>query len=104
MERLAPRFHVLAVDSHDWGRSPAWPSDRVITLSDEAALIEPALERAGSPVTLVGHSYGAAVALLAALADPATPPDKVNPVIGAASRSDLTAVSSRRRRQWGGRR
>jgi len=70
MELLAPRFHVLAVDSYDSGKSPAWPSDRVITLSDEVALIEPVLERAGAPVTLVGHSYGAAVALVAALADP----------------------------------
>jgi len=69
MERLAPRFHVLAVDSYDSGRSPAWPSDRVITLSDEVALIDPVLGRADAPVTLVGHSYGAAVALVAALAD-----------------------------------
>jgi pimeloyl-ACP methyl ester carboxylesterase len=68
-DRLAPRFHVLAVDSYDSGRSPSWPSDRVITLRDEVDLIEPVLARAGSPVTLVGHSYGAAVALIAALAD-----------------------------------
>src|SRR4029453_18826036 len=31
---------------------------------------EPVLGRAGSPLALVGHSYGAAVALIAALADP----------------------------------
>jgi pimeloyl-ACP methyl ester carboxylesterase len=35
------------------------------------ALIEPVLAKAGSPVALVGHSYGAAVALIAALANPA---------------------------------
>jgi pimeloyl-ACP methyl ester carboxylesterase len=70
MEVLAPRFHVLAVDSYDSGQSPSWPSDRVITLRDEVDLIEPVLTAAGSPVTLVGHSYGAAVALIAALADP----------------------------------
>lgn len=34
------------------------------------ALLEPVLERAGTPLALVGHSYGAAVALVAALADP----------------------------------
>ncbi len=42
----------------------------MITLHDEAVLAEPALARAGSPLTLVGHSYGAAVALILALRDP----------------------------------
>ena len=71
MDRLAPKFHVLAPDSYGAGKSPDWPSDRSIRLLDEVALIEPVLARAGSPVTLVGHSYGAAIALIAALADPA---------------------------------
>ena len=71
MDRLAPKFRVLAPDSYGAGKSPDWPSDRAIRLLDEVALIEPVLARAGSPLTLVGHSYGAAVALIAALADPA---------------------------------
>ena len=70
MELLAPTFRVLAPDSYDSGKSPRWPSDRVIRLRDEAALIEPVLARAGSPLALVGHSYGAAVALIAALKNP----------------------------------
>ena len=70
MDLLAPRFEVLAPDSYDAGKSPHWPSDRVIQLRDEVELIEPVLRRAGSPLALVGHSYGAAVALIAALADP----------------------------------
>jgi pimeloyl-ACP methyl ester carboxylesterase len=70
LERLAPRFHVLAPDSYGAGKSPAWPSDRIVTLSDEAALAEPVLARAGTPLTLVGHSYGGAVALIAALLNP----------------------------------
>lgn len=70
MDRLAPNFRVLAPDSYGAGKSPDWPSDRTITLSDEAAFIEPVLARAGSPFTLVGHSYGAAVALIAAMANP----------------------------------
>jgi pimeloyl-ACP methyl ester carboxylesterase len=70
IDHLAPRFHVFAVDSYDSGKSPAWPSDRVISLKDEVALIEPVLSRAGSPCMLVGHSYGAAVALMAALGAP----------------------------------
>ena len=70
MDLLAPRFRVLAPDSYDSGKSPQWPSDRVISLRDEVALIEPVLARAGAPLALVGHSYGAAVALIAALANP----------------------------------
>lgn len=70
MDRLAPRFRVFAPDSYDCGRSPRWPSDRVIRLRDEVALIEPVLTRAGSPLALVGHSFGAVVALIAALENP----------------------------------
>jgi pimeloyl-ACP methyl ester carboxylesterase len=70
MDLLAPKFRIIAPDLYDCGKSPTWPSDRVIRLRDEAALIEPVLEQAGAPLALVGHSYGAAVALIAALANP----------------------------------
>lgn len=70
MDRLAPRFHVLAPDSHAVGRSPPWPSAGPGRLRDEVALIEPVLERAGAPLALVGHSYGAAIALIAAIDKP----------------------------------
>jgi pimeloyl-ACP methyl ester carboxylesterase len=70
MEALEPKFHVLAADSYGAGRSPAWPADRKVRLRDEAALLEPVFARAGEPFALVGHSYGAAVALIAAIALP----------------------------------
>ena len=70
MEKLAPRFHVLAVDSYGAGKSPAWPPDRAVSLAEEAALAEPVLERAAAPFVLVGHSYGGAVALVAAVREP----------------------------------
>ncbi len=70
MDVLAPDFHVFAPDSYDSGRGPSWPSDLVISLRDEAALLEPVFARAGSPFAMVGHSYGAAIALIAALANP----------------------------------
>ena len=70
MDSLASKFRVFAPDSYDSGKGPHWPSDRIIRLRDEAELVEPVLARAGSPLTLVGHSYGAAVALIAALANP----------------------------------
>jgi pimeloyl-ACP methyl ester carboxylesterase len=66
MELLAPRFHVLAPDMHGAGKGPAWPHDRTIGLKDEAAMLEPVFDAAGDLFVLVAHSYGAAVALVAA--------------------------------------
>jgi pimeloyl-ACP methyl ester carboxylesterase len=70
MDALAPRFHVLAADSYGHGKGPAWPADRTVALGDEAALLEPVFAAAGHPFSLVGHSYGGAVALVAAAAQP----------------------------------
>ncbi len=70
MDSLSPRLHVLAADSYGAGRSPAWPADRPLWLRDEAALLEPVFARAGNPFALVAHSYGAAVALIAAVTQP----------------------------------
>ncbi|MGS5089359.1 alpha/beta fold hydrolase [Hydrogenophaga sp. A37] len=71
MDLLSPTCHVLAPDGYDAGKSPAWPADhQPMRLDDEVALLEPVLARAGSPLVLVGHSYGAAVALIAALRHP----------------------------------
>lgn len=70
LERLAPRFHVLAADSYGAGRSPPWPTDRRVRLRDEVMLLEGVFSRARDPFALVGHSYGAAVALIAATMHP----------------------------------
>lgn len=70
MDLLSHNNLVLAPDSYGSGKSPDWYSDRKITLGDEVAFIEPVLAQAGTPFALVGHSYGAAVALMAALANP----------------------------------
>jgi pimeloyl-ACP methyl ester carboxylesterase len=70
MEALAPGYRVLAPDSYGSGKSPAWSSDRAMSLDDEVDFLEPVFTRAGSPFTLIGHSYGAAVALIAALRRP----------------------------------
>lgn len=70
MEQLAPRFHVLAADSYGAGKSPPWPTDRTVWLADEAELLEPVFAAAGDPFSLVGHSYGAAIALIVAVSQP----------------------------------
>lgn len=66
---LAPGFRVLAADSYGAGKSPHWPGPRH-SLRSEVDLLAPVFERAGSPHFLVGHSYGASVALVAAVLRP----------------------------------
>lgn len=68
MDLLAPRFQVLAADTYGAGKSPPWPQGRKVTLRDEVALLDPVLARAGDGFSLVGHSYGGGIALIAALA------------------------------------
>lgn len=68
MELLAARFHVLAPDTYGAGKSPPWPQGRKVALRDEVALLDPVFARAGERFSLVGHSYGGGIALIAALA------------------------------------
>jgi pimeloyl-ACP methyl ester carboxylesterase len=68
MDLLAPKFHVIAADSYAAGKSPTRPPNTM--LKDEVALLEPVFARAGDPFALVGHSYGGAVALVAAVTYP----------------------------------
>jgi pimeloyl-ACP methyl ester carboxylesterase len=70
MDLLAPGFHVLAADSLGAGKSPAWPSDCHVSLLDEVEFLQPVFDRAGERFTLVAHSYGAAIALVAATIEP----------------------------------
>jgi pimeloyl-ACP methyl ester carboxylesterase len=61
-QRLAGAFVVEALDLYGHGERAGWPGERRFTLGDEAAPFE-ALLPEHPPVHLVGHSYGAAVAL-----------------------------------------
>ena len=61
-EMLRDDFRVVAVEFHGHGVRPDWNGDRAMALADDAALAAPLLETEGA-VHLVGHSYGAAVAL-----------------------------------------
>ena len=70
MDALAPSYSVFAPDLYGAGKSPEWPSDRTIALGDEVRLVENLILGAPDKPVLVGHSYGAAVALIAALRHP----------------------------------
>jgi pimeloyl-ACP methyl ester carboxylesterase len=67
MDLLADRYHVIAPDLYGSGRSPPWPGERPMWIDDQIELLAPALEHAGEGFHLVGHSYGGAIALKAAL-------------------------------------
>jgi pimeloyl-ACP methyl ester carboxylesterase len=59
---LGTRFDVRAIDFHGHGAQRDWQREPPLTLADDAALVEPLLAVAGR-AHVVGHSYGAAVAL-----------------------------------------
>lgn len=62
IERLQPRFRVRAIEFHGHGEQPPWRGDAALTLADDARLIAPLMQEARG-AHIVGHSYGAAVAL-----------------------------------------
>ncbi|MEM7023792.1 MAG: alpha/beta fold hydrolase [Pseudomonadota bacterium] len=65
MRDLEDRFHLVAVNLFGYGRTPVWSGQRAQTLQDQAELVLAVLPDAG-PVSLVGHSFGGAVAMKAA--------------------------------------
>ena len=67
MDQLCDKYRVLAVDLYGEGKSPLWTSARDCTIDDELELLNPLLDQR-APFTLVGHSYGGAVAVRIALA------------------------------------
>jgi pimeloyl-ACP methyl ester carboxylesterase len=69
VEMLRRDFRVLAVEFHGHGLRPDWPHQRRLALADDAALAVPLLELVGG-AHVIGHSYGAAVALKLACMHP----------------------------------
>ncbi len=67
MNRLSDRHRVLAPDLYGYGNSPAWCQHREMTADDEVDLLAPVFEPQTSRLILIGHSWGGAVALKAAL-------------------------------------
>jgi pimeloyl-ACP methyl ester carboxylesterase len=63
IERLGPRYRVIAPDLYGYGATPNWPGGGPFSLRREAGIVRALLEDCDEPVHLVGHSYGGAVAL-----------------------------------------
>lgn len=70
MDDLSPHFQMLAPDLLGAGRSAAWPVASGARLQHELDALAPLLASLGGRFHLVGHSYGAALALVIALAWP----------------------------------
>ena len=67
MQGLAGQFRVMACDMSSSGKSPAISPDVKYTLEEEVTFLRPVFDAAGDSFHLVGHSFGGAVALKAAL-------------------------------------
>jgi pimeloyl-ACP methyl ester carboxylesterase len=67
---LGRRFSLVAPDLIGTGSTGPWSGERSLTLSDEAASIVDLMDAVRRPVHLVGHSYGASVALRCAVERP----------------------------------
>ena len=70
MDLLSPHFRVLAPDLLGAGRGAAWPPGPGARLQHEMQAMAPLLQSLGERFHVVGHSYGAALALALAQAWP----------------------------------
>jgi pimeloyl-ACP methyl ester carboxylesterase len=66
IETLEPDWRVLAPDFIGYGQSGAWPEGKVFTGKADLAVLLELAKKTKKHVHLVGHSYGAAMALEAA--------------------------------------
>ena len=66
IDDLKDRFRVRAVNLFGYGKTPAWPGGRMQQLDDQARIVAAALPRDAREICLVGHSFGATVAMKAA--------------------------------------
>jgi len=63
---LTHRYQVRAINLFGYGRTPAWSEAESPSLDDYAGLVAHAVPDAANDIRLVGHSFGAAVAMRAA--------------------------------------
>jgi pimeloyl-ACP methyl ester carboxylesterase len=63
---LERRYSTRALNLFGYGRTPAWPTPAGPTLDDYAELVLAAIPAGADGMTLIGHSFGGAVAMQAA--------------------------------------
>jgi len=66
IEVLKDRYHVLAPNLFGYGETTPWSGNAPQTLADQAKLVQTICEANRGPIHIVGHSFGASVALKAA--------------------------------------
>ncbi|AKT37927.1 alpha/beta fold hydrolase [Chondromyces crocatus] len=67
VDRLADHHRAIAPDLLGYGKNPPWPADQPFDLRLDRDAIAALATELGGPVHLVGHSYGALIALLVAM-------------------------------------
>ena len=66
-EVLKDRYRVLAINLFGYGETAPWPESSPQSLYAQAQLVLALCEEMGSPLHLLGHSFGGSVALKAAI-------------------------------------
>lgn len=64
---LKDRYRVLAINLRGYGNTTPWNGGAPLSLDDEVELINAVCAKPHGPIHLVGHSFGALVAMKAAL-------------------------------------
>ena len=65
IEYLSPHYQVIAPNLFGYGSSPKWSKNRNQTLSDQVELLRVFFDQNES-ISIVGHSFGGSVAMMAA--------------------------------------
>ena len=68
LDDLADRYRLLAINLFGYGATTPWPGERPQTLEDQVELVAALAGEVPGPLHLVGHSFGGAVAMKAAVA------------------------------------
>jgi pimeloyl-ACP methyl ester carboxylesterase len=66
-DSLLDRYRVLTLEMHGHGATPPWPGSRPQTLTDAVRLVHAVTAGSTERLGLVGHSFGGAVAMRAAV-------------------------------------
>ena len=65
IDELSPHFKVIAPNLIGYGSTPHWTKKRLQTLNDQVGLLDVVFQRY-EKLSIVGHSFGGSVAMMAA--------------------------------------